>query len=204
MRTKYKAWAKPYIEEHPEVMIVLDELKKLDSLYLLEIGSGKGKFLIDMSKKTNNQLIVGVERNVTCAGITAKKIVEEEIANAKLAYEDANVILDVLKPGIVENIFLNFSDPWPKKRHEKRRLTAPSFLNKYHRVLRNGGHLYVKTDNENLYRFTLENLAESPLKLVESTENYKETVEFDAPTEYELNFRESGNPIYRLVVKKDD
>ena len=204
MRTKYKPWAKPYIDEHQEVMISIDEMKTLDHLFALEIGSGKGKFLIDMAKKYPDKEFIGVERNVTCAGITAKKLVEEEVTNAKLLFENADILLDVMKDNVIENIFLNFSDPWPKKRHAKRRLTAPGFLNKYLRVLVPGGVIRIKTDNEELYRFTMENITESPFILLESTENYEELVEFDTMTEYEMNFRESGKPIYRVVVKKHD
>ena len=204
MRTKFKSWTKPYIDEHQEVMISIDEMKKLDHLFALEIGSGKGKFLIDMAKKYPDKEFIGVERNVTCAGITAKKLVEEEITNAKLLYENADILLDVLKDNVIENIFLNFSDPWPKKRHAKRRLTAPGFLNKYLRVLSPSGVIRIKTDNEDLYRFTMENLAESPFILLEFTENYEKLDEFDTLTEYEMNFRESGKPIYRVVVKKHD
>lgn len=204
MRTKFKAWTKPYIDEHPEVMITMDEMKKLDHIFALEIGSGKGKFLIDMAKKYPNKDFIGVERNVTCSGITAKKLVEEDIKNARLLFENADILLDVIKDGVVENIFLNFSDPWPKKKHAKRRLTAPGFLAKYHRVLASQGTIRIKTDNEALYRFTLENISESPFVLLEYTENYQDLDEFDAMSEYEMNFRESGNPIYRLVVKKND
>ena len=204
MRTKYKPWAKPYIDGHQEVMISIEKMKKLNHLFALEIGSGKGKFLIDMAKKYPDKQFIGVERNVTCAGITAKKLVEEEINNAKLLFENADILLDVMKDNVIENIFLNFSDPWPKKRHAKRRLTAPGFLNKYLRVLVPGGVIRIKTDNEELYRFTMENIAESPFILLESTENYEELVEFDTMTEYEMNFRESGKPIFRVVVKKHD
>ena len=204
MRTKFKAWTKPYIDEHPEVMLNLEQIKALDKVFALEIGSGKGKFLIDMANKFPNKEFIGVERNVTCSGITCKKLVEEEIKNAKLIFENADIILDILKDNSVENIFLNFSDPWPKKRHAKRRLTAEGFLKKYYRVLVPGGHIYIKTDNENLYRYSLETIAESPFILENFTEDYGDLVDFDTFTEYELNFRSNGQPIYRLEVRKND
>ena len=126
MRTKFKAWTVPYLEEHPEVLFTLEQLLSFDKPYYLEIGSGKGQFLIDMAKKFPDKFFVGVERNVTCSGITCKKLVEEETPNAKLMYLDAEVLMKEIPDNSVESIFLNFSDPWPKKRHHKRRLTADS------------------------------------------------------------------------------
>ena len=202
MRTKFKAWTKPYIDEHPEVMVNLDFFKNAKGIFALEIGSGKGQFLVDMANKFPKKEFIGVERNVTCAGISAKKLVELKVPNAKLAYENADAILDSLQDSSVENIFLNFSDPWPKKRHEKRRLTAPSYLAKYYRVLKKNGRLLIKTDNEDLFSFTLENIANSPFIFVNLQENYQEIDEFDTPTEYEISFRSEGKNIFRLVVEK--
>lgn len=202
MRTKFKAWTKPYIDEHQEVMVSLPYFQDAEDLFALEIGSGKGQFLLDMAKKFPHKEFVGIERNVTCAGISAKKLVDEKINNAKLAYENADAVLDSLKDNSVNNIFLNFSDPWPKKRHEKRRLTAPSYLAKYFRVLKKCGRLLIKTDNVDLFHFTLENMANTSFIFVNLTENYIDLDDFDTFTEYELSFRKEGKPIYRLVVEK--
>ena len=136
MRTKYKAWSKPFLEEHKEVQIELDELKNLSKEIYLEIGSGKGQFLLEMAKNNPDLYFIGIEKNVTCAGFVAKKLVENEIGNAKLIYNDASMVLDSFAKGSVNTIFLNFSDPWPKKRHHKRRLTADSFLDKYFTILK--------------------------------------------------------------------
>ena len=89
MRTKYKPWALPYIQEHTEVMFNEEQLLSFNKPYYLEIGSGKGQFLVDMAKKYPNKFFIGLERNVTCCGFTAKKLVEEEIVNAKLMFIDA-------------------------------------------------------------------------------------------------------------------
>ena len=202
MRTKYKPWAKPYIEEHKEVTFSKEELLGFDKPYYLEIGSGKGQFLVDMAKKFPDKFFVGVERNVTCAGFTAKKIVEQEIANAKLMFINAELLMGEIKDNSVEAIFLNFSDPWPKKRHHKRRLTAESFLANYYRVLKSGGRLIIKTDNVDLFTFTLENLANSKFKLVYKTDNYLDYDEFDTMTEYEKSFRDEGVAIHRLILEK--
>lgn len=202
MRTKYKAWAKPFIEEHTEVMFDLKQLTSFDKPYYLEIGSGKGQFLVDMAKKFPDKFFVGVERNVTCCGFTAKKLVEEEITNAKLMFIDAEVLMNELKDNSLEGIFLNFSDPWPKKKHHKRRLTAMKYLNNYHRVLKSGGRLVIKTDNSDLFSFTVENIQESLFKIISQTDNYTDYDEFDCMTEYERSFREEGVPIHRIVLEK--
>ena len=86
LRTKYKPWAKPYIDEHVEVMFTQEQLLSFDKPYYLEIGSGKGQFLVDMAKKFPDKFFIGIERNVTCCGFKAKKLVEEEVTNAKLMF----------------------------------------------------------------------------------------------------------------------
>ena len=202
MRTKFKAWTVPYLEEHPEVMFTTEELLSFDKPINLEIGSGKGQFLVDMASKFPNEFFVGVERNVTCAGITCKKLVEQEVKNAKLMYLDAEKLMLELKDNSINNIFLNFSDPWPKKRHHKRRLTAESYLNNYYRVLKKEGKLIIKTDNVDLFAFTIENLENSPFLLLEKTDDYKELDEFDTMTEYEKSFRDEGTPIHRIISEK--
>ena len=202
MRTKYKAWAKPFIDEHPEVMFEKEQLLSFNKPYYLEIGSGKGQFLVDMAKKFPDKFFVGVERNVTCAGFTAKKLVEEEIRNSKLMFINAEMLMGEIKDNSIEAIFLNFSDPWPKKRHHKRRLTAESFLENYYRVLKRGGRLIIKTDNVDLFEFTCENISNSKFKLIFKTDNYMDYDEFDTMTEYEKSFRDEGVPIHRLILEK--
>ena len=203
MRTKFKAWTVPYLEEHQEVLLNPEDLNALTYSYNLEIGSGKGQFLIDMARKFKNLHFIGVERNTTCAGITAKKLVEAtDIDNAKLIYDNADIVLLNLKDESVDNIFLNFSDPWPKKRHAKRRLSAPSYLDNYYRILKKGGRLIIKTDNVDLFAFTKETLEGSKFVLESITDDYTERDNFDAETEYEKSFREEGIAIHRVVVRK--
>ena len=201
MRTKFKAWAEPYINEHPEVMCPFDKLNDQGSYYL-EIGSGKGQFLLDMALKYPKITFIGVERNVTCCGFTAKKLVENEIKNAKLVFADAGQITPSINSGSVDGIFLNFSDPWPKKRHSKRRLTSEAFLSEYYRILKKGAKLIFKTDNYDLFTYSLEIISVSSFKLVEANYSYDGKDEFDAMTEYEKSFREEGQPIYRLILEK--
>ena len=200
MRTKFKAWAEPYLNEHQEVSFSNEEIENLCDVYL-EIGSGKGDFLIQMSEKYPDLLFVGVEKNVTCSGITAKKIVESG-SKAKIIWADAQELLPLFKDGSVNTLFLNFSDPWPKKRHHKRRLTSDLFLKEYLRVLKKGGRLIFKTDNIDLFNDSLEVFTETEFTLISRTNDYDGKDEFDAQTEYETNFRQKGTPINRVIYQK--
>ena len=198
MRTKYKPWAKPYLEEHTEVQVTEEVLSTLDNIYL-EIGSGKGQFLVEMSKKNPTRNYLGIERNVTCAGFTAKKLVVEEITNAKLLFMDAEKALSMMKEKSVNILYLNFSDPWPKTRHHKRRLTSDRFTSLYKKVLKDDGVIIQKTDNLELFDFSIETFLEAGFKIIEEDRNYMLDDE-DVLTEYEEDFRSKNLPIYRMKV----
>ena len=202
MRTKFKAWTKPYLDEHQEMSLKDEEINKLDNFYL-EIGSGKGDFLIQMSNKYPNLFFLGIERNVTCAGIATKKLVDAEVKNVKMLHADFERISPLIKDESVETIFLNFSDPWPKKRHHKRRLTSDRFLSEYKRILKPNGKLIFKSDNIDLFSFTIETLETTDFVIESVTNDYDGNDPFDAITEYEAFFREEGTKINRVVVKKN-
>ena len=171
MRTKYKAWTKPYLEEHQEVQVDASLYNALDNIYL-EIGSGKGQFLVDMAKKYPNRNFIGIERNQTCAGFTAKKLVDEEISNAKLIFNDAEKVLNEMKENSINILYLNFSDPWPKTKHHKRRLTSERFCALYRKVLKNDGIIIQKTDNLDLFIFSIETFKENGFKIIEEDRDY--------------------------------
>ena len=201
MRTKYKAWAKPFIDEHPEYSLTDEEISKLSD-FVLEIGSGKGEFIVQMATKYPNKQFLGVEKNVTCAGISLKKIVNAELNNVQFLYRDGQEVIKLLSDNSVDTIFLNFSDPWPKKRHYKRRLTSVSFLNEYRRILKDDGRLIFKTDNTDLFSYSVEMFEENKFNVIKVDDNYDGLDEFDAQTEYEQFFRNEGTPIHRLIVSK--
>ena len=202
MRTKFKAWAEPFLNEHPEV-----QLEKIEGVYpfddvYLEIGSGKGEFLLNMAKAHPEMFFIGVEKNVTCSGFTAKKLVENKIENAKLVWDDAQRFSTHLKDKSVHIIFLNFSDPWPKKRHTKRRLTSETFLDEYRRILKDDGTIIFKTDNRELFDYSLESFENAGFKIVSKTYEYLGDDTFDSVTEYEEWFRNENVPINRVVISK--
>ena len=200
MRTRFKAWAEPYIKAHPEYDLSEEEISKLDNFYL-EIGSGKGEFLLNMALNNPKNLYLGIEKNVTCAGIALKKIVEAELHNVKFLWKDASEVIKLIKDNSINRIYLNFSDPWPKKRHYKRRLTATSFLEEYKRILKSDGQLIFKTDNSDLFSYSLEMFGSSGFKVISKDEDYQLSSD-DYETEYESFFRKEGTQIKRVVISK--
>lgn len=201
MRTKFKAWAEPFLNEHPEVQIDLEGIKKMDQFYL-EIGSGKGEFLVKMALNNPDKIFIGVERNITCCGFIAKKLVEEKLPNVFLIHADFARIFDYFNDNSIETIFLNFSDPWPKKKHHKRRLTSTLFLEQYRRILTKHGKVIFKTDDNELFNDSIETFNENKWNILSITNDYDGTDPFDFQTEYEEFFRNEGTKINRVVLEK--
>ena len=205
MRTKYKQWAVDYVEEHKEMCLEKIDLK--DDFFtkkpvVFEIGSGKGDFVaaISLAHPENNYL--AIERVKTVAGMMAKKLVEQGNQNVKVFPWNAELIFDEIKEGFVEAIYLNFSDPWPKKKHEKRRLTFIKFLEQYYRILKKGGRLYFKSDNDSLFEYTKEEIGLTKFKVISIEENYAFDEQTDFITEYENKFRSVGKSIHRIILEK--
>ena len=159
MRTKYKQWAVDYVDEHPEIAIQKIDInspffKKKPVIF--EIGSGKGDFIAAISLAHPEFNYLAVERVKTVAGMMCKKLIEQGNKNVMVFPWNVEFLFDSIAEGFVHSIYLNFSDPWPKKKHEKRRLTFLTFLEQYYRILKKGGRLYFKSDNDELYAYTQE------------------------------------------------
>ena len=204
MRNKYKQWAVDYLTEHPEIILTKDNL---DTIFgakpvCFEIGAGKGDFALGMAIKNPDKQFVAVEKVKTVAGIAAKKFQDSNVNNVIVYPCDIEELFESLNNESVDTLYLNFSDPWPKKRHAKRRLTYHTFLDRYYRILKVGGELIFKSDNDSLYEFTLEELPLSKFKLVSSETDYQ-LLDSDVPTEYEIKFREKGKNINRIVLRKE-
>ena len=205
MRYKYRQWAVDYLDLHPEV--VLEQIDFSDSFFNekplgVEIGSGKGDFIIAIAKKYPDHNFLAVERVRTVAGMMAKKIVEEGINNVKVFPNDINIIFEEIKDESLFEIYLNFVDPWPKKRHEKRRLTFIDKLNQYYRILKKGGMLKFKSDNDGLFEYTKEVIENTKFKVLEINEKYDFDEANDAMSEYERKFRDLGQNIHRIIATK--
>ena len=164
----------------------------------IEIGTGKGKFIIGKALENPNINFIGIEKYDSPLVSAVKKLEELELDNLKLICLDALEIEEVFDHEI-DKIYLNFSDPWPKKRHTKRRLTSSVFLNKYESLFKNKKRIEMKTDNDDLYEFSNESFIENGYDIVKTDTNYFDTIR----TEYEDKFISLGKNInYISVVKK--
>lgn len=207
MRGRFKKWAAPYLDEHDGV--VLKEIKTEDPYFqaekiYLEVGSGKGDFVLGLSTKREGNFLA-LERDVSISGILAKKVVESEIKNIRVMNEDFDNVYEAINGKLkFDIIFLNFSDPWPKKKHWKRRLTTRVRLQNMMNILKDGGEIRIKTDNDDLYAFTKEEAETLPLEKIFDTDNYEFDDSDDAMSEYERNFRSIGKNINRLIYRKQD
>ena len=172
----------------------------------LEIGTGKGQFLVSMAKANPQVNLIGIDlfTDVLCRAVRKWTRDDKHPENMRLVIWDAALIEEMFQPGQVDRIYLNFPDPWPKPRHEKRRLTSPSFLYKYAGVLKEGGHLEFKTDNADLFTWSLEQFNLSPqFELVSQTRDlHADPVlnEGNIQTEYEEKFSQRGVPICKLTA----
>ena len=168
----------------------------------LEIGCGKGRFICETAKSNPDKKYIAVEL-VTDALITAlENAAEEEIPNLKFINVNAKELGSYFKKGDIKVIYLNFSDPWPKSRHAKRRLTYRTFLDVYKQILPDDGMICFKTDNRPLFDFTLEEFKECGWRVEDVTFDLHSSKfnEGNIMTEYEKAFSEKGVPINRLVA----
>ena len=180
-----------------------EDLFNNDNDICLEIGMGKGNFLLGMCLNHPNINYIGVEKysSVICSAI--KKINEYELDNLKILNIDVMDIPEYLY-GKIKTIYLNFSDPWPKKRNTKRRLTSENFLNLYDNLFKGEKHIILKTDNDDFYEFSKESLLSYGYKIINETYDLHNSDITDSPkTEYEEKFSSQGVKIkYIEVIKK--
>lgn len=170
----------------------------------IEIGMGKGDFLIGMAKLHPNINYIGIEMYDSVIVRAVQKLEEEKLPNLKLIRMDANEIEKVFLKEI-NTIYLNFSDPWPKKRHSKRRLTSHHFLAKYDSIFKAEKKIFQKTDNIDLFAFSIESLSTYNYILKKVTMDlYNNMIEGNVATEYEKRFHEKGVKICRLEAYKDN
>ena len=167
----------------------------------LEIGMGKGAFLLGMAKKYPNINFVGVERYTGVLARAINKIKKEEIKNIRVINIDAINLNEVFDHEI-DTIYLNFSDPWPKDRHAKRRLTSNIFLDIYSKIFKDRNRIVMKTDNVNLFDYSLESLVDYGYDIVYKTNDLECLSEDNIMTEYEKKFYNLGVKINKLEAIK--
>ena len=174
----------------------------------IEIGMGKGRFLMDMAKIHPSVNYVGIEKYSSVLLRALQKMEREEkpLPNVRFVRMDAETIEAVFGVEEVDRIYLNFSDPWPKDRHAKRRLPSREFLARYDKILKKDGWLEFKTDNEALFRFAVEELKPAGWKALGISYDLHHDDKMgqdNVMTEYEERFSSLGNPIYKYVIARD-
>lgn len=192
-----------YVIENPKKYKgKMKELFENENDIYIEIGMGKGNFIINNAKKYPNINFIGIEKYASVLVKACEKLKEEELPNLKIFKYDANEINELFDKEI-DLLYLNFSDPWPKERHKKRRLTSPEFLNKYKNIFKNQNHIIFKTDNRKLFEYSIKTFNEENFKIENISLNlYQDNDINNIPTEYETKFHEQGYPIYKIEVKK--
>ena len=174
-----------------------------DNPIYIEVGMGKGQFIMTLAQQNPDINYVGIEKYSSVLVRAIEKQEELELPNLYFIRMEAEYIADVFAPDEVSGIYLNFSDPWPKDRHAKRRLTSVQFLERYEQILKKEGHVVFKTDNRDLFEFSLEQVEEAEhWKLLNHTFDLHNSkyVEGNVMTEYETRFVEKGNAICRMEI----
>lgn len=210
MRLRNKPWAKEKIATYPQYVIPNPEqykgrwreLFENEHPIHIEIGTGKGQFITGMAKANPHINYIGIELYESVIVSALDKLIEHDLPNLRLLNINAKDLMNVFANGEVERIYLNFSDPWPKKRHEKRRLTYRSFLELYEQILVDEGEIHFKTDNQGLFEYSLVSFSQYGLVLTfVSLDLHHSNFVGNIMTEYEEKFAAKGNRIYRCEAK---
>ncbi|ART77670.1 tRNA (guanosine(46)-N7)-methyltransferase TrmB [Sutcliffiella horikoshii] len=210
MRFRNKPWATDFIAENSFYCIPDPENQKgkwneifgNNNPIHIEVGTGKGTFVTEMAKANPTINYIGIELFESVIVKALEKAVAADIPNVKLLNVNAQKLADYFEAGEVDRVYLNFSDPWPKTRHEKRRLTYKGFLDLYKEVLVPQGEIHFKTDNRGLFEYSLMSFSEYGLLLkYVSLDLHNSEFEGNIMTEYEEKFSSKGFPIYRCEVK---
>ncbi len=174
-----------------------------DNPIRIEIGCGKGDFIVGTAEKEPRVNFLAIEKVSDVLMLAAEKVKKSELSNIRVCCVDAKELVEIFPEGSIDRIYLNFSDPWPKSRHEKRRLTYRTFLEIYKKILKPDGAIYFKTDNRGLFDFSLEEFKEFGMTLDKLTYDLhnSEYMEGNVMTEYEKRFSSMGVPINRVEAK---
>ena len=209
MRLKNVKGAKEKIEA--SLYVVLEPMKykgKYNEVFnnnnpiRIEIGMGKGQFTIENAKRFPDINFIGIEKYDSVMVRAVEKLDELCLPNLKLIKADAEYI-DTFFDKEIDLIYLNFSDPWPKNRHENRRLTSRVFLEKYDKIFNTDPHIIMKTDNRQLFEFSIKSLTDYDYRIENlSLDLYDDDVSSNIQTEYEERFQSKGYNIYRIEVTK--
>lgn len=181
------------------------DIFKNDNPIQIEIGMGKGQFLMQLAKEHPDINYVGIERYSSVLLRALQKMESEPLENIRFLCIDASTITEIFEKREVDKIYLNFSDPWPKDRHAKRRLTSRQFFSRYDEILKPDGVVEFKTDNDDLFVFSLEEVEAAGWTLAAHTFDlhHDEVLnKGNIMTEYEEKFSSLGNPIHKLIATR--
>ena len=212
MRLRNIPYANELVRNHPNFIHEPEKHKGKWSEYFqntnplhIEIGSGKGKFITTLADMNKNINYIGIEKQISVLAKLIKRVPDEGFKNLAVMNADAELLPQFFSAGEISCIYLNFSDPWPKKRHAKRRLTNNRFLEVYKALLKDDGIISFKTDNRGFFDYSLEQFGLSGYLLINVTYDLHKShlVDNNAATEYEERFISQGLPIYALTACKN-
>lgn len=209
MRVRHKKWAAPYIKAHPN--LIVNNPSQWDGKWErrfpkrqplnLEIGTGKGRFINTIARKYPQINFVGIEMEESVIAMALRMTVNNGLSNIQYVLANGNQVADFFRSHSIHRLFLNFSDPWPKRRHRKRRLTSRRFLAQYQSILAPNAPIEFKTDNRNFFEYSLKSFNNFGLIFDDVTLDLHHSKEnkHNIMTEYEMKTMNKG-PIYRIVV----
>ena len=213
MRVRNRPGAAEMLAAHPNFVISdptlwkgkWNELFENDHPIHIEIGMGKGQFITGMAKAHPEINYIGVEMQVSVVSIALDKLIEQPLPNLKLLHVDGSALTEYFADSEVDQNYLNLSDPWPKKRHEKRRWTYKTFLAVDEQILRPNGEIHFKTDNQGLFEYSLASFSQYGMILKQVwLDLHQSQFEGNIMTEYEEKFSSKGQRIYRVEAQFQD
>lgn len=213
MRLRYIEGQYDYVKDHPKGIVEPQNYDDIRAKFTnnnpihVELGCGKGRFIRGMAAANPDINFLGFEKSIKVAYRCLKcssSAIDEELKNYYIVYSNGDILSEIFPEKSIERIYLNFSDPWPKPGHYKRRLTHKGFLDNYKKVLVDKGEIHMKTDNNDLFEYSIEQLTEDGWDLILITRDLhnSEYVNGNIMTEYEEKFSESGKKINKLIARK--
>lgn len=209
MRLRKRVWSEEVFNQFKDFTVTDFEAMKGKwketmgtQLLHLEIGAGRGDYWHLLAEQYPERGIVAMEKDYTASSIALKKFNEYPRTNKRFIYDDAKKLSEMFEVHEIDVIHLNFSDPWPKTRHEKRRLTYKTKLDDYYDLLSESGEIWMKTDNQSLFNYSLVSVGQHKFELVEVDVDFRKETQEDPQSEYERKFVGLGQPIYRAIWRK--
>ena len=213
MRVRKRKGAEEHLANHPQYVILEPEAAKgkwrelfgNDNPIHIEVGSGKGAFITGMAQQNPDINYIGIDIQLSVLSYALDKVLTSGAENVKLLRVDGSTLTNYFEDGEVDMMYLNFSDPWPKSRHEKRRLTYKTFLDTYKQILPENGEIHFKTDNRGLFEYSLASFSQYGMVINKVwLDLHASDYEGNVMTEYERKFSEKGQVIYRVEAQFKD